>query len=279
MPFTPLTAWGVDMSVYACLKQVPNLEGIPSDNPEAGFVKADAWYLNPLDAYALRGALETAALLQTDCVAVSFGGPEAKDALRQALGLGADRAIHAVANTPLPGPGQIAWALAGAIRADNSTKGHNPHIVFCGRQSSDLANMQVPYRLAACLGFAVVNEVSSWQVQGDSVAVLRQAGSIREYLEADMPCVLALNRGQGEMPHPTLPGLLKAKKKTVQTMSLADIAAAHPAQWASPPEDPMIERAYTVSDERHCHFVEGESVEDRVRELVRLLRNNGSLPQ
>lgn len=267
------------MSIYACLKQVPNVEGIPGDTPEAGFLQADAWYTNPLDTYALRGALETAATLHTDCVAVSFGGPEVTEGLRQALNLGAERAIHVVSNGSMPGPGLTAWALAGAIQADITSHGQNVQLVLCGRQSSDLGNMQVAYRLAAYLECAVISEVSSWHVQGHHVAVFRQAGSLREYLEAGMPCVLALNRGQGEMPHPTLPGLLRAKKKTVFQMSLAELTATQAGQWPSPPEDPELVRAYTVSDERHCHFVEGETVEDRVHELVRLLRDRGSLPK
>ncbi|SBW06625.1 putative Electron transfer flavoprotein, beta subunit [uncultured delta proteobacterium] len=266
------------MSVYVCLKQVPNVEGVPAIDPESGFLRADAWYLNPLDAYAMRGALETAAALGTDCVAVSFGGPEAGDGLRQALGLGADRAVLASSGTPLAGPGLTAWALAGAIRADSRDNGQRPALVFCGRQSSDVANMQVPYRLAACLGFPVVSEVSSWAVKGGYCDVFRQAGSLREYLTVDLPCVLALNRGQGEMPRPTLPGLIKAKKKSVRVLGPEDIALAQPPEWTAPPADPALLRTRNVSDEHHCRFAQGETVEDRVRDLVRMLRENGSLP-
>lgn len=273
------------MSVYVCLKQVPNVEGVPSIDPESGFLRADAWYLNPLDTYATRGALETAAALKTDCVAVSFGGPETAECLRQALGLGVDRAVFASSATPMPGPGVTAWALAGAIRADmrDHGPGHAPghpvgaSLVFCGRQSADVAGLQVPYRLAACLDFSVVSEVSAWRVMDGYCEVFRQAGSLREYLEADMPCVLALNRGQGEMPRPTLPGLIRAKKKTVRVLDRDEIIAAQPPEWIEPPHDPKLLRARAVPDEHHCRFAEGETVEARVRGLVRMLHEDGSL--
>jgi len=269
------------MSVYVCLKQVPNVEGVPSIDPESGFLRADAWYLNPLDAYAMRGALETAAALETDCVAVSFGGPETVEGLRQALGLGAERAVLASSDAPMPGPGVTAWALAGAIRADMQANmrehGVSTSLVFCGRQSSDVAGLQVPYRLAACLGFSVVSEVNAWRVKDGYCEVFRQAGSLREYLETDMPCVLALNRGQGEMPRPTLPGLIRAKKKTVRVLGREEIIAAQPPEWAEPPKDPKLLRARNVPDEHHCRFAQGETVEARVRDLVRMLREDGSL--
>lgn len=266
------------MSVYVCIKQVPNLEGVPSADPASGFRQADAWYLNPLDAYALRGALHTAAAQGVDCVAVSCGGPQVEEGLRQALGLGAERAILVTCPDPLPGSALTARALAGAILTDAREHDCAPRLVFCGRQSSDIAGLQVPYRLAACLDLAVVSEVSAWQVDGNRVDVFRQAGSLREYLEVDLPCVLALNRGQGEMPHPTLPGLLKAKKKRVRVMALAESAAALPPQWAGPGADPPMLRAHNVDDARQCRFIAGDTVEARVRELVRLLRADGSLP-
>ncbi|MCC8193750.1 MAG: hypothetical protein LIP28_03790 [Deltaproteobacteria bacterium] len=266
------------MSVYVCLKQVPNVEGVPSIDPESGFLRADAWYLNPLDAYAMRGALETASTLRTDCVAVGFGGREAEDGLRQALGLGADRAVLAFSETPMAGPGLTAWALAGAIRLDSRENGAAPALVFCGRQSSDVAGLQVPYRLAACLGFPVVSEVNAWKPEDGYLEVFRQAGSMREYLDVDMPCVLALNRGQGEMPHPTLPGLLKAKKKSVRVLDREAIASAQPSQWAAPPDDPKLLRTRNVPDEHDCRFAAGEDVNARVRDLVRMLREDGSLP-
>lgn len=265
------------MSVYLCLKQVPNVEGVPSIDPESGFLHADAWYLNPLDAYAMRGALETAAALETDCVAVSFGGPETVEGLRQALGLGAERAVLASSDVPMPGPGLTAWALAGAIRADMREHGVAASLVFCGRQSSDVAGLQVPYRLAACLGFSVVSEVNTWRAMDGHCEVFRQAGSLREYLEADMPCVLALNRGQGEIPRPTLPGLIRAKKKTVRVLSREEILAAQPPEWTEPPADPKLLRARAVPDEHQCRFAGGETVEARVRDLVRMLREDGSL--
>ncbi len=265
------------MSVYVCLKQVPNLEGVPSGAPESGFRLADAWYLNPLDAYALRGGLETAAALHTDCVALSFGGPETAEGLRQALGLGAERAIRVCSDSAMPGPGLTAWALAGAIRLDCQENCQPPGLIFCGRQSSDVAGMQVPYRLAACLGVAVISEVSAWAVEDGCLEVLRQAGSLREYLEADPPCVLALNRGQGAMPAPTLPGLIRARKKSVRSLSLEAVRAAQPEAWAVPPADPRILRAEPVTEAHQCRFVQGANLEDRVGELVRLLRENGSL--
>jgi electron transfer flavoprotein beta subunit len=266
------------MSVYVCLKQVPDVEGVPSFDPESGFLHADAWYLNPLDAYAMRGALETAALLRTDCVAVSFGGPESEEGLRQALGLGADRAILACSAVSMPGPGLTAWSLAGTIRTDSRDNGALPAVVFCGRQASDVAGLQVPYRLAECLGFSVVGEVASWAVREGALEVLRQAGKLRESLEVDMPCVLTLNRGQGGIPRPTLPGLIRAKKKTVRTLTPEAIAASQPPEWSEPPADPILSRTWSIPDKHRCRFAKGETVAERVSDLVRSLRENGSLP-
>lgn len=266
------------MSVYVCLKQVPNVEGVPSFDPESGFLRADAWYLNPLDAYALRGALATAAALETDCVAVGFGGPEAGEGLRQALGLGVERAILASSDVPMPGPCLTAWHLAGVIRADSLETGRSPALIFCGRQSPDVAHLQVPYRLAACLDIPVLSDVVAWSAKAGHCDVFRQAGSTREYLAVELPCVLALNRGQGDMPRPTLPGLLKAKKKSVRILEREAIAAAQPAKWAVPPVDPVLVRTRTVPDTHKTRFAQGETVDARVHDLARMLREDGCLP-
>ena len=252
--------------------------------PEEGFLQADAWWMNPLDGYALQEALQAARSLGQPCVAVSAGGPEAEEGLRLALALGAERAVHVGPVPVLAGQAVTAAYLAAGMCQDAAEHGEAASLIFCGRQAADTAGMQTPYRLAALLGCEAVNDVSSWSVHPETgvVRIIRQSGGFRQGVEADMPCILAVNRGLNDPPRPSLSGILKAKKTAVCRLSVENAAktlkALLPeALYALDMREPVLARVVEPASSAPVRMAEGTTTEEKVRHLIAMLREDGSL--
>jgi len=190
------------MRLVVCIKHVPDAESASLPTSAAGTLDAAGWVINPLDAYALRLGLNLAELTKGTLTALSAGEDAAEESLHLALALGVDDAVLVTGASWQDDPTATARLLALAIGRHGGAD-----IVFCGRQSSDLSAMQTPYRLAAELGMNVVSDVISAELADRIVRVVRAAGSIREVVEADLPCVLGVCRGSGDLPRASLPGV------------------------------------------------------------------------
>ncbi len=254
------------MNVYVCLKQVPNVEGVPLERPEEGFSRARAWFLNPHDRHALSEALKASTAMGCPCVVVSAGGPEAEESLRQALALGAERALFISPFPTLAGPELTARCLAAAIRRD--ADGRAPRLIFCGKQAADLAEMQVPYRLAALLNCAVLSDVVSWTLEENAVRITRQSGGTRQRYAAHFPCVLALDNAPDDLSRPTLPAREQADQKPLQVISLKELAPLLPAH---PQGEPVLLYTRNAGEDRLGRMIQGADAEEKVRRLLDIL--------
>ncbi|MDR2727441.1 MAG: hypothetical protein LBC10_05575 [Deltaproteobacteria bacterium] len=272
------------MAVYVCLKQIPNIEGIPAVRPESGFLAADAWLMNPLDGYALQEALRAARSLGQPCVAVSAGGQEAVQGLRLALALGAERAACIGPVPALAGPAMTAAYLTAGICLDAAEQDEALTLVFCGRQAADTAGMQTPYRLAGLLGCEAVSDVSAWSLcpERGIVRLIRQWGGFRQGVEADLPCVLAVNRGLQDLPRPSLPGVIRAKKAPIRRLPAEEAARTlrtlrPEALHALEMREPVLTRLAEPEASAPVRMAQGRTTEEKVRHLIAMLREESIL--
>ena len=227
------------MRIYVCVKHVPDtaanikVDGGKGYDPEVKYVP------NPYDEYGVEAAVQlTEAAGEGEVIAVCVGDTGAVNTLRSAMAMGAHRSILVKDTVQLSGSRRLANALAEAIKADGT-----PDLVFTGKQSVDCEGMQTPYWLADALGLTVAANINTFSMEGNSVVLGRDLGSgIKETLTMEIPCVIGATKGMNEPRFPKLPAILKAKKKEIKEMDLAQMDLDRGGDMALTALEPVKDR-------------------------------------
>jgi len=151
--------------------------------------------------------------------AVALGPPEAKEALREALAMGADEAC--LLTDPLF-EGSDAHATANVLAAA-VTKILEYDLILCGAYSEDLYAFQVGPRLAEVCNLPQITFVAKLTLEGDRVVAERDLENDRQVVEAKLPCLISVTREINEPRLPTLMAIMAASKKPTNTWSAADL--------------------------------------------------------
>jgi electron transfer flavoprotein beta subunit len=214
------------MKIVVCVKHVPDSGSEPGFTGD-GTTDREAVdsILSELDAYAVEQALRIAEAHDgTEVTSLTVGPDGAKDALRKALAMGGDRAVHitdeAVRGTDALGTSLI---LAKAIER------HGFDLVICGMASTDGAMGVVPAMLAERLGVPAVTYLDELTVDGVTVTGRREGDGATRRLEARLPAVVSVTDRTDEARYPSFKGIMAAKKKPLETLRLADLGVP-PAQ-------------------------------------------------
>ncbi len=261
------------MNIFVCVKQVPDTETKVQPNGDGTFIETNAikWIMNPYDEFAVEQALLVKAANAGSTVTVlRVGGVKDTEALRTAMAMGADEAILVEAEDNLDSY-SIAKALKGAIEKS----GKNPDLILCGKQAIDDDCLQVPQVLAEMISLPSVAVIVGFEQNGESVTVKREIeGGALEVYELNTPCILATNKGINTPRYASLPGIMKAKRKPLQQLSLADVGVEAGdrrvvySNFQLPPEKPAGKK-FDATDEANEASV--------VAEVVGLLRNEAKV--
>jgi electron transfer flavoprotein beta subunit len=205
------------MRIAVCVKHVP--EGPSRIDPQTlRLDRAGEGALNHFDANAVEEALRLKGDSDTEVVAVSLGPQKALDSLRKALAMGADRAVlvcdDAAAGSDLVASSRL---LAAALERQEAD------LVLFGQQASDADGAVLWAAVAERLGRPVVSQAMELAVTGDSVRVKRQTEFGYDTIEASLPAVVAVSDAINEPRYPSLKGIMGAKKKPQDVLSLADL--------------------------------------------------------
>jgi electron transfer flavoprotein beta subunit len=208
------------MKIFVCIKQVPDTEAkIVANGTGIDQSAVQKWILNPYDEYAVEEAVKLKeASGEAEVVAVSLGPERAKSAFQTALAMGADRGVHIVSDDAHD-PARTAEALAAAIRQDGE-----PSLVFTGILAIDDYACQVHLRLAERLEASAAVNVTAFEWTGDGAEVTRTGGGgARERIFLGPPAVVAVTKDINKPRYPTLPNIMKAKKKEIRRLSPSDV--------------------------------------------------------
>ena len=210
----------MSLRIVVCVKYVPDATGDRrfADDTTTDRDSVDG-LLSELDEYGVEQALRIAAANDGAEVTVLTVGPDdAKDALRKALSMGADKAVH-VNDDDIHGTDAIGTSaiLAKAIEKT----GYD--LVVCGMASTDGTMGVVPALLAERLGVPQVTLLSEVTVEGGTVKGRRDGDAATEQLEASLPAVVSVTDQSGEARYPSFKGIMAAKKKPVESLDLDDL--------------------------------------------------------
>jgi electron transfer flavoprotein beta subunit len=206
------------MKIAVCVKQVP--EGNSRIDPGTKRLdRSGEGALNPFDANAVEEALKLKdATGEGEVVLVSMGPAKAQDALRKALAMGADRAVL-VSDEAAAGADLVAtsYALAKALARESAD------LILFGQQAGDSDGAVLWAAVADRLRLPVVSQAAEVTHADGKLTVKRQTEFGYDVIEAPLPAVVAVSDAINEPRYPSLKGIMSAKSKPQETVSLADL--------------------------------------------------------
>ncbi|MGA6175461.1 electron transfer flavoprotein subunit beta/FixA family protein [Streptomyces sp. NPDC012600] len=210
----------MSLRIVVCVKYVPDATGDRGFADDLTVDREDVdGLLSELDEYAVEQALQIAdAADGAEITVVTVGPEDAKDALRKALSMGADKAVH-VEDDGLHGTDVIGTSLVLAKAVEKT--GYD--LVICGMASTDGVMGVLPALLAERLGVPQVTLLSEVTVADGVVTGRRDGDTASEQLEASLPAVVSVTDQSGEARYPSFKGIMAAKKKPVQSLDLDDL--------------------------------------------------------
>ena len=258
------------MKILVVLKQVPDSTTVIKIRPDGNDIERAGvkMVVNPFDEFAIEQAVQLKEKRSDveSVTALIVGPAQAAEALRTALAVGCDQGIH------LQDPAfdaldelQTAALIAAAV------KGGGYDLIVTGKQEIDLDSGQLGPALAECLDIPHVGACVKLEMAADgkSFTARRRVEGAEEVVEVRLPALITGEKGLCEMRYPSLPNLMKAKKKPVQNLNAAGLAGFQEAiagvggmslhHFEPPPERPPGK------------ILDGEP-EQAVKDLVRLLR-------
>jgi electron transfer flavoprotein beta subunit len=174
--------------------------------------------INPYDDYAIEEAMKLREEHGGEVTVVTIGEDEAEKQLRTALAMGADKAVLINnENVEAGDPFTIATILATFF------KEKEPDIILAGNVTVDGGTGQVGPRLGEELEISVVTAITKLIVDGDIATMERDVEGDIEVIEAKLPLLVTCQQGLNEPRYPSLPGIMKAKKKPLETLELEDL--------------------------------------------------------
>jgi electron transfer flavoprotein beta subunit len=261
------------MKILVCLKQVPHQDARLDVRADGTWIQEDniKFEINSYDTYALEEALRVKdKAADTEVVVASIGPERVTQALRTALGMGADRAVH-VKDPAVDGSDAlgVAKTLAAVAKAENAD------LVLMGLMSDDGNAASVPPMLAQLLDVPSATSVMKVEYQNGSVRVERELeGGALEVVDLPRPCVLAVQTGINQVRYASLKGIMAAKKKPIDAKTAADLGLAGRVGAAA--AKARIEKVYVPPKGQGAEMVAG-GADEVVQKLVGKIKELGLL--
>ncbi|HAP93993.1 MAG TPA: electron transfer flavoprotein subunit beta [Desulfotomaculum sp.] len=206
------------MKILVCMKQTFDTEAkIGLDSSGKINRQGVSLILNPYDEFAVEEALRIKEKHGGEVTVISAGNPEVQDALRQALAMGADKAVLISSEMEEIDEYTTATILAKAI------SGMEYDLIWGGFRAVDDGSAQVAGRIAEILGIPVVKMVNQVEVGENKAVATCEIEGGNEVIEVSLPAMLTAQKGLNEPRYPSMKGIMQAKKKPMEKKSLADL--------------------------------------------------------
>jgi electron transfer flavoprotein beta subunit len=248
------------VNIAVCVKQTPDTEArIKLTDDQKRVDESDIKFiLNPYDELAVEQAIRLKEANGGEVTVISLGPDRVTTAMRTALAMGADKAIHLKTDRHPDDPLVTAKALAEVLKEGNYD------LIFLGKQAIDDDHNQMPSILGSLLDLPAATVVIKMEVNGEKVTVEREIEGGHEILEFTMPAVIGAQRGLNEPRYPALKGIMRAKKIKIEER---EVTLA--------PEQLNVE-SYMYPPPKNPGKIVGDSA-DAVPELLRLLHEEAKV--
>ena len=209
------------MNIVVCVKQVPDTWSEKKLDPSDSTLDRAATdpVMNEMDEYAVEEALKIQEAQGGEVTILCMGPDAAGETVRKALSMGADKAIHVV-DDALHGSDAIATSLALAKAIEHAG---DVDLVLLGSESSDARMSVVPAMIAERLGRPQLTFAKEVTIGDGTVAIKRLTDDGYQAVEASLPAVVSVVEKINEPRYPSFKGIMAAKKKPVESLSLSDL--------------------------------------------------------
>ncbi len=252
------------MNIYVLLKKTFDTE--EKINLHDGRIDDDGaeFIINPYDEYAVEEAIKQRDEHGGEVTVVTIGDEDSEKQLRTALAMGADKAVLINTEEDLEDGDQ--YTTAKILEAYFEDK--EVDLILAGNVAIDEASGQVGPRLAEALGIPYVTTITNLTIDGEDVSIEKDVEGDVERIETTLPLLVTCQQGLNEPRYPSLPGIMKAKKKPLEELELDDLDLD---------EDDVEPKTKTIEvflppAKEAGRVLEGD-VQDQVKELVSLLKN------
>ena len=253
------------MKIFVCIKQVPDTNAKIKIRPDGAGIDPTGikWIINPYDEFAVEESIKIRDLNPGSQIFVISAGPKERvvESLRTAIAMGADEGIV------VHGPDNLdaystAKALAEAIKKEGGAQ-----VLLTGKLAIDTNQASVSQMVAEFLNIPHTTVVSKIQLAGETANVERDIeGGAKEKIQMKTPCVVAANKGLNVPRFPSLPGIMKAKKKVIKEYDVASLGITDSDQKVTYSQ-------YTLpADKPPVKLIQGDA-SAQVTELIHLLRD------
>ncbi|MGD7044170.1 electron transfer flavoprotein subunit beta/FixA family protein [Jeotgalibacillus proteolyticus] len=256
------------MNIYVLMKRTFDTEERISIS--GGKIADDGaeFIINPYDEYAIEEAIQLKDAHGGEVTVVSVGSEEAEKQLRTALAMGADKGVLINIEDDVEESDQFTTAR---ILAEY-LKDKEADLIIAGNVAIDGGSGQVGPRVAEQLNIPYVTTITNIEVDGQTVTIVRDVEGDSETIETSLPLLVTAQQGLNDPRYPSLPGIMKAKKKPLDEIELDDLDLD---------EDDVEPKTKTIDiylppKKEAGRILEGE-IDDQVKELVQLLHKEAKV--
>ncbi len=211
------------MKLLVCIKQIPDMESKFRIGADGWYDREGlAWRMNEYDEYAVEQAVQLKEQTGADLTVLSIGPERAKETMKKALAMGCDRGVHISDDgSHLKDPYEIAGVIAEFARDKNFD------LIFTGMQSQDRGSAQVGVMVAELLSMTAVTTIVGFAFAAGRATVKRELeGGVKAMVEVQLPALVTCQLGLNTPRYPTLPNIMKAKKKELVSVPVAGLHKA-----------------------------------------------------
>ncbi len=219
------------------------------------------YIMSPYDEHAVELAIKLKESNGADVIVLSAGPPETKEIIRSALAMGADSGVLIDTSQT----GELSCRGTARLLA-SALAGLDADLVVAGKQAVDDDAAQVPERVAELMGIPHASVITRFELSGTTASVDREIEGGQYTLELPLPALFTTQKGINTPRYPTLPNIMKAKKKEIREIPATQLGLAADSLSAQ-----IVTESMTLPrQKRLCRVIEGDS-DQRVKELVRVL--------
>jgi len=255
------------MKILVCIKQVPDMESkFKVDGEGVWYDRGDlAWRMNEYDEYAVEQAVQVKEKNGGDLTVICIGPNRVQETIKKALAMGCDRGVHIVDEDIHKKDSAAVAKLLADFAKDEAFD-----LVFCGMQSQDRGSGQVGVMLAEMLGIDSVTTIVAFEQDDSGITVRRELeGGIKAVVKAGLPCLFTCQLGLNTPRYPTLPNIMKAKKKELRNINIADCSC--------PVTVVATTRIGAPEKKGSSLFLEGDPADIAVQ-LIKILKEKTGVP-
>jgi len=246
------------MKFVAVIRQVPDGESKLKIQGDRVDLSGATMILDQMDEYAVEEAIRLKEKHGGEAIVVGFGPERTEEAIRTALAMGMDRGVHVVYEG-FADPVAVAEALVEVLKEEA------PTLVLTGGQQADWDSQALGGTLAEALGVPVVAWTTALELEGETAKAKHDLDEGAEWVRVRLPAVFTTQQGLNEPRYPTLPGIMKAKKKEIRKV-----------QASLTPKVTLISEEIQEKS-RLGKILDGKDPVQAAEELVRLLHEEAKV--